>query len=286
LHDHEPRRTADTVRLGIVFNDRKKGNGAMHTIVICDDNANSLEVLNLAIQREPQFEVVANAQDGRTAIAVIEQHRPDIIILDIVMPEYDGIYIATHVRQVMEGYVPIIYVLSGLGTDQVARTLNGLGIDFFSVKPVSMSVIIQNLNMLAEWQGFRVFLPDPADPGDIKQEALENKIRNILLRLGIIPYRVSSKCLKEALVMYACHSEAIPNLSKDLYPQIADKYGLSVSAVERNIRHAVLLARKNQTDMYDEIFSYPANGNITTGEFLAATSDYISRTTKKVSFTR
>jgi two-component system response regulator DegU len=58
-------------------------------MLLCDDNANSLDGLRLALFKEPQFHVVAQAYDGKTAISLIEQHHPDIIILDIVMPEYD-----------------------------------------------------------------------------------------------------------------------------------------------------------------------------------------------------
>jgi len=245
------------------------------TIFICDDNTNSLEVLSLTINKEPQFRVVAQAHEGKTALTLIECHRPDIIILDIVMPEYDGVYIVNHVRKNMRDYTPIIYVLSGMGTDSVVRMLNELGVDYYSMKPVPMNVIVNNLNNLVK-QHIKMDLPIINEDGK-----LENAIKNMFLRLGIVPHHTSSKCITEAMFMYAQNPGLNPSLTKELYPAVAKKHGLSSSSVEKNIRSAISRIQKNKTDMYREIFAYPTKERITNGEFLSVMSDYINKSVKR-----
>jgi len=179
----------------------------------------------------------------------------------------------------MKDYEPIIYILSGLGTDPIIRALNELGIAFYSMKPVSMSVIIQNLKILINQQNPHAFFIEDnrKNAGGIKQEILEDETKDILLQLGIMPHRISSKCVMDALVMYMCSSDPIPVLTKVLYPQIAEKYGINNSSVEKNIRDAISLIQRNKTDMYNAIFSYSTKENITNGEFLSVMSAYISK---------
>jgi len=244
----------------------------MHTILICDDNGNSRELLSLSLKKEPQFQLVAQACDGKAALDLIERHRPDILILDIVLPEYDGVYIVRHVRNSMREYHPIIYILSGLGTDPLVRELNDLGVDFYSMKPVPMRVIIRNLNTLVKHCGNAETKIEGMGP-----ELLADTIQHMLLRLGVMPHRVSSKCVEDALRLYTTNPEAFSMLTKVLYPRIAQKYGFQESSVEKNIRSVIAQIQRNKTELYNEIFSYSTKERITNGEFLSVMSAYISR---------
>jgi len=249
----------------------------MHTVFICDDNANSLEVLSLTIKKEPQFKIVAQAYDGKTAINLIERHCPDIIILDIIMPEYDGVYIVDYIRKNMKNYNPIIYILSAVGTAPIVRALNELSVDFYSMKPVSMSLIISNINKLIDQRGGSAKFYAPDESGSIKKEVIENAVKSTLLHLGIMPHRVSSKCITDALLIYMYCPEPNPMLTKVIYPEVAKKHGLNNSSVEKNIRNAISRIQKNNTGIYNEIFSYSTKGSITNGEFLSVMSDYINK---------
>jgi len=258
----------------------------MFTILICDDNANSLEVLSLTIKKEPQFKVAAQACDGKTAMILIERYRPDIIILDIVMPEYDGVYIVDYIRKSMKEYDPIIYILSGLGTDSIIKAFNELGVDFYSMKPVSMSVVVNNLKMLIKQRDNsnnnspETFVVSDENGESIKgekQRLLEDIIKDTLLHLGVMPHRISSKCVTEALLLYICNPEPSPLLTKVIYPAIAKKYNINSSSVEKNIRETISQMQRDKNEIYDEIFFYSKNRRITNGEFLSVMSDYINK---------
>jgi DNA-binding NarL/FixJ family response regulator len=61
------------------------------TIVLADDHVLLRSGLKLLLEREPLFKVVGEASDGEEALKVLQEKKPDIIILDISMPNIDGI---------------------------------------------------------------------------------------------------------------------------------------------------------------------------------------------------
>jgi two-component system response regulator (stage 0 sporulation protein A) len=186
----------------------------------------------------------------------------------------------------MEGYAPIIYILSGLGADSIVRALNELGIDFYSMKPVLPSVVVRNLNTLTRQRDHHAFFSDTSEENAetgtfLKQDKLEETIKYVLLRFNLLPHRKSTKCVQDALALYMSSSGLNPLLTKFLYPQVAQRYRVSNISVEKNIRNAITQIQKNNTELFRDIFSYSTKRHITNGEFLSIMSDYISKSVKR-----
>jgi two-component system, NarL family, response regulator NreC len=60
-------------------------------ILLADDHAVMRTGLRLVLERQPDFRVVAEASDGREAVALAQQHKPDVVVMDIGMPNLNGI---------------------------------------------------------------------------------------------------------------------------------------------------------------------------------------------------
>jgi DNA-binding NarL/FixJ family response regulator len=60
-------------------------------ILLADDHNILRDGLRVLLERQPGFEVVAEASDGREAVVLAEQHRPDVAVIDIAMPGLNGI---------------------------------------------------------------------------------------------------------------------------------------------------------------------------------------------------
>ncbi len=60
-------------------------------IVLCDDAPGVLQLTELTLELDPGLRVVATASNGRDAVERCREHRPDILLLDISMPEMDGL---------------------------------------------------------------------------------------------------------------------------------------------------------------------------------------------------
>lgn len=61
------------------------------TLVIVDDNPGIRTLLSALARRDGRLQVVGEAEDGQHAIAVVREHQPDVVILDVMMPVMDGI---------------------------------------------------------------------------------------------------------------------------------------------------------------------------------------------------
>lgn len=102
----------------------------MARVLVVDDDAHIQEVMRFALERAG-FEVLL-ADDGREALAVAQREAPDLIVLDILMPELDGTDVCRQLRQTSS--VPIIFVSSL--DDDVDRILGlELGGDDYLTKP-------------------------------------------------------------------------------------------------------------------------------------------------------
>lgn len=247
----------------------------MQSVLIADDNKSWLEILESRINQEPEFEVVATALDGKEAIEMIEKKRPEVIILDIIMPEFDGAHIVNHVRTQMNDYNPVIYILSGIGTDTIIKVLNDLEIDFYSMKPVSIEIVIHYLKTIIakkRHENFVIMMPD--EP--VLQSTVTN-VRDFVYRLGMPRHLLSTDCIIDTLIYYIDNPNCLRLLTKILYPKIAKARGVSASSVEKNIRNAILQMQKNNSELYQRVFSYSGNNSITNGEFLSTVVDFMAK---------
>ena len=103
-----------------------------HRILVVDDDSNTARLVRLYLQKEGH--TVMEAHDGEEGLAVAREKRPDLIVLDIMMPKMDGIEVCRVLRQ--ESDVPII-MLTARTTDE--DKLRGLdtGADDYVTKPFS-----------------------------------------------------------------------------------------------------------------------------------------------------
>jgi two-component system OmpR family response regulator len=104
----------------------------MATILVVDDDAHIRDVVQYALERDGH--VVINAADGAAALARVREGGIDLVVLDIVMPEMDGLEVCRRLRS--DGNLPIIF-LSSRG-EEMDRVLGlELGGDDYLVKPFS-----------------------------------------------------------------------------------------------------------------------------------------------------
>lgn len=98
------------------------------------------------------WEIVAEGSDGAQAVALYEQHRPDVMTLDLVMPKYDGMYA---LRTILARYPNAkIVVVSALEQRTVLTESFKLGAADFVVKPFQKQALLDTLAQLS---------PDTAD---------------------------------------------------------------------------------------------------------------------------
>lgn len=115
----------------------------MAKILICDDAAFMRQTL-IQILRPTEHEVVAEAADGRECIEKYELYKPDIILMDITMPDMDGIE-ATQKIMAMDKNAKIIMV-SAMGQQAMVFSAITSGAKDFIVKPFEPERIVECIN--------------------------------------------------------------------------------------------------------------------------------------------
>lgn len=127
-------------------------------ILIVDDEPDILEFLQYNLRKEG-YEVVT-ASDGRQAIAVAEKEKPGLIILDIMMPELDGVETCRLLRTKKEFQEVPIAFLTARDEDFSQITALDVGGDDYITKPVKPRVLVSRINALLRRAG-RVNEPPP-----------------------------------------------------------------------------------------------------------------------------
>ena len=96
----------------------------MIRILLADDHTVVRKGLRLLLENEPDFQVVAEAANGREAVALAEDHRPDVVVLDIAMPLLNGVEAA---RQITGKLASTAVVILSMHSDEayVLKALKG-----------------------------------------------------------------------------------------------------------------------------------------------------------------
>ena len=105
-----------------------------YKVVLADDNTTLTLLLKFRLEKAGYMTFVA--ENGKIAIELIEQHRPALIITDIMMPYISGLEIISHVRQNLKLATPII-VFSSAGQEENVIKAFDLGANDFMGKPFS-----------------------------------------------------------------------------------------------------------------------------------------------------
>ncbi len=124
----------------------------MIRILLCDDHAVIRRGLRLLLDQQEDFEVVGEASDGREAVSLAEALKPDIAVLDITMPNLNGIEAA---RQISAKQLGTAIVVLSMHADEsfVLKALKA-GARGYVLKEAPESELIKAVRALAEGKSF------------------------------------------------------------------------------------------------------------------------------------
>lgn len=257
------------------------------SILVADDNVDFARTLTTCIEREDGMEVIGIAQDGLEAIDMINNTKPDVAILDVIMPHLDGLGVLERIQSSEMDKKPLCIILSAVGQDKITTRAIELGAQYYVVKPFDIDVLIKRIKELKFYNPIAVrntaigreyktpyidVLPNKKDA-----ENLEALVTNIIHEIGVPAHIKGYQYLREAIMMVVNNIDIINQITKQLYPEIARRYRTTPSRVERAIRHAIEVAwGRGDGDAVESIFGYTvsaAKGKPTNSEFIAMIAD-------------
>jgi CheY-like chemotaxis protein len=104
----------------------------MSTILVVDDDPSCRDLLRRLLPRMGHTVVVAT--NGRDALEVLETQKPQLILLDLAMPQMDGLSFLRVLRQTAEFHDTPVILVSGLASRETVRIASGLGVRDYLVK--------------------------------------------------------------------------------------------------------------------------------------------------------
>ena len=269
-------------------------------VVIVDDNPMILNTLDEVISSEAGLSVIGRADNGKDAIDMIKDTQPDVVLLDLVMPQMDGITVVENIKKktfMLKN--PAFIILSAVGGEQMTEEAFQAGANYFLMKPFDKDILVNKIRRI----GKRPVRPVPgkvleaplkaATPEEAAmnreeymKEHLETDITKMLHELGIPAHIKGYQYLRDAISMVVRDREMMEAVTKILYPEIAKKNYTSSSRVERAIRHAIEVAwGRGSLEVIDELFGYTIStgkGKPTNSEFIALIADKICLDYKKI----
>ncbi len=232
--------------------------GDKKRIVLADAAEEFRQMLADMIGGEADLTVCAQTGSGEELLDLIARHRPDVVIMDLMLAGMDG-----------------LEVLEELGEDRpkVLGQISQRGGDYCMLKPCRAQSVIERARLLCDAPALQL-----QEEGDARD--MERQVTAIIHEIGVPAHIKGYQYLREAIGLAVADMEIINAVTKVLYPAVAKKFGTTASRVERAIRHAIEVAwDRGDLETLQKYFGYTvsnAKGKPTNSEFIAMIADRIS----------
>ncbi len=247
-------------------------------IVIADRDKFYLQKLKNCLERKGEMVVIGMTDNGADVFQLVKEKRPDVILLDTVLGEKDGVWVLEQIRKLRICCITIM--ITAIDNDLVVRRAIVTGADYYMIKPIQGDLLIERICQLAESKN--IWSTEKEEPvfeieesATQKVNSLEAEISTILNSMGIQASIKGYHFIRQAVMMAVEDREVLAGITKGLYPDLAKMYHTTASKVERAIRHAIESAwKKNGQEVYLEISGYQMEDKPTNGQFIAALTEY------------
>lgn len=250
-------------------------------IAIADDNSQFRQIITEFVNAEDEFEVIWIAKNGIETLDLIDKEKPDILILDIIMPKLDGLGVLEKLKEDYEENLPKVLVLSAVGQDNIIQKAMELGAYYYIIKPFDFKIFIDRLKQI---NNMKSNTSSHIQEGEFSEEKnvkkikleLELDISEIIFQIGIPANIKGYLYLKEAITIVVNNKDYLGAITKELYPAVANEHNTTASRVERAIRHAIEVGwNRGDMEALEKYFGHTikTKGKPTNGEFIAVIAD-------------
>lgn len=253
-------------------------------ILLADDNRDFCDVVSSFLDKQEDIEIVAISNDGYDAYNKIRELKPDVTIIDGIMPKLDGLGLLEKLNNECKNEkLPICIMLSAMTQEKITQRALELGAVYYIAKPFDMESLVSRIRQLkSQFSGENTGFSNSNSKNSKLTKSSNNlslisRVTNILHEIGVPAHIRGYHYMREAIIMAVDDIDVLNYITKELYPSIAKKCNTTPSRVERAIRHAIEVAwSRGKVDAIDSIFGYTVNnhkGKPTNSEFIALIAD-------------
>ncbi len=238
-------------------------------ILMIDDNIKLIDAVKEYFKNNEEVNVVLEAYDGLQGMELIKTKTDefDIILLDLIMPKKDGIYVLEQMK--VNNIDKKVIVETSYNASEVIREVSEYDVNYFILKPFDLDDLEKKI--------YDVFKKKDDKSIDFYNSNLQISISKLLHDLGIPSHIKGYQFLRDAVNMLFENPDIIGGITKELYPELANRYNTTVSRVERSIRHAVEVSwNRGDIKLMETIFGHSVDidrAKPTNSEFIVTIAD-------------
>lgn len=194
-------------------------------VMLADNDINLRANIRRFFSSKEEITLIAEAGNGTEALEKIERFCPDMLILDVVLPQIDGLSVLEILSH--KARRPRVIMHTSLRGDALINRAMQMGADYYMLKPVQPDCLYARILELAPVQPSCEPLPFPT-----------TVIASLLRTLGLRPGMQSTLCTEHAAMLAISDPSLLNGVTKRLYPQVAQRCRTSSASVEHAIREA------------------------------------------------
>ena len=165
-------------------------------ILILDDNDLQRSKFENLFSNQEGIEIVGSSNDGFEGLKLILDLKPDLVIMDMVLQNYDGFELLEKIKNGCGEDHPKILVVSSLKGEDFASKAIELGANYYMVKPIMDEVLIKRVKATMNSEEP---IKKTVTPQRTQNRALDEKITNVFLTVGIPAHIKGYQFLREAV---------------------------------------------------------------------------------------
>mgnify|MGYP000730345292 FL=1 len=252
-------------------------------VYLVDDSQEMIQKMKNGLKNSRLFEVIGSAVNGEQCLHELHGHEIDVLILDLIMPNVDGMEVLSALKK---HSIKVRHILctTPILNDFIITQIQQYNVDYILMKPFELQSLDQRLRVICGFAS-KAFAKDAMIQVNLDEEEqkrlqkleLESEITSLLHEVGIPAHIKGYMYLRTAILETYLNVDFLGQITKVLYPEIAKKYETTASRVERAIRHAIEVAwNRGNIDAIDDIFGYTISASKakpTNSEFIAMIAD-------------
>ena len=231
-------------------------------ILLADNSEEFRLLLRRTLEDTGEFQVVGDTGDGDEAWELIQKTKPDVVVMDMILPGLDGMSLLQRIPKEIK-----CIVLSAFCSQNMVQELTRMGAWYFIPKPAHMDSLLDRIRQATH------------DSSVLSLPTLEAEVTAILHEVGVPAHIKGYQYVREAIIIVVQNMDAINAVTKVLYPEVAKRFNTTPSRVERALRHAIEVAwDRGDLETLQGYFGYTVNsakGKPTNSEFIAMIADRI-----------
>ena len=227
-----------------------------------------------SIEETGEFAVVGTAGDGMSALRLVREKTPQLLISEVLLPELDGFGLLDRIAE-LDARPKTILLSAMYRGDVVARAMK-MDVSFFMPKPCEIGSLLERMRRIVGAAG---------EEEEDELQALQRQVTEVIHEVGVPAHIKGYQYVREAIVIAVQDMDVINAVTKVLYPEVARRFNTTASRVERAVRHAIEVAwDRGDLDTLQGYFGYTVSnvkGKPTNSEFIAMIADRICLQKKK-----